>query len=56
MPRLLEETLTRSIIGAFYELYNALGYGFLEDLYVLALEEELIARGDKVSRQVRVPV
>jgi GxxExxY protein len=56
MTRLLEETLTRSIIGAFYEVYNALGFGFLEHLYVLALEQELLARGHKVSRQVSVPV
>jgi GxxExxY protein len=56
MTKLLEETLTRSIIGAFYEVYNALGFGFLEHLYVLALEQELLARGHKVSRQVSVPV
>ncbi|MGH7637591.1 MAG: GxxExxY protein [Gemmatimonadaceae bacterium] len=56
MGKLLEETLTRSIIGAFYEVYNNLGFGFLEHLYVLALEQELIARGHKVSRQVSVPV
>jgi GxxExxY protein len=56
MTRLLEETLTRSIIGAFYEVYNTLGYGFLEHLYVLAMEQELIARGHTVSRQVSVPV
>jgi GxxExxY protein len=55
MP-LLSEHLTRSIIGAFYEVYNALGYGFLEHIYVLALEQELIARGHTVSRQVSVPV
>lgn len=56
MTTLLEETLTRSIIGAFYEVYNTLGFGFLEHLYVLAMEQELIARGHKVSRQVSVPV
>ena len=56
MTRLLEEQLTRSIIGAFYEVYIALGYGFLEHLYVLALEQELLARGHKVARQVSVHV
>ena len=56
MTRLLEENLTRSIIGAFYEVYNTLGFGFLEHLYVLALEQELISRGHTVSRQVSVPV
>ena len=28
--RLLHEDLTREIISAFYEVYNTLGYGFLE--------------------------
>ena len=56
MARLLEEALTRSIIGAFYEVYNNLGFGFLEHLYVLALEQELLARGHTVTRQVSVPV
>ena len=56
MAKLLEEALTRSIIGAFYEVYNTLGYGFLEHLYVLAMEQELIASGHTVSRQVSVPV
>jgi hypothetical protein len=36
--KLLEEDLTREIIGAFYEVYNALGYGFLERIYKRALE------------------
>ena len=56
MVTLIEEALTRSIIGAFYEVYNCLGYGFLEHLYVLALERELIARGHTVVRQVGVTV
>jgi GxxExxY protein len=49
---LLEETLTRSVIGAFYEVYNTLGFGFLEHLYVMALERELLVRGHRVARQV----
>ena len=31
---LIEEQLTRSVIGAIFEVYNTLGYGFLENLYV----------------------
>ena len=42
---LMEEPLTRSVIAAFFEVYNNLGYGFLEHLYVIALERELRARG-----------
>ena len=52
----VEEALSRSVIGAFYEVYNALGYGFLEHLYVKALEWELLDRGHRVSRQVGVRV
>jgi hypothetical protein len=40
---LIEEELTHSIIGAFYTVYNALGFGFLEHLYVVALD----ARAEK---------
>jgi len=53
---LLEEQLTHSIIGAFYEVYNALGFGFLEQLYVSALERELLARGHRASRELSVNV
>ena len=42
---LIEEELTRSVIGAFFEVYNTLGYGFLEHVYASALERELVARG-----------
>ena len=27
------EDLTEKIIGAFFEVYNSLGYGFLEKVY-----------------------
>lgn len=53
---LLDERLTGSIIKAFYEVYNTLGYGFLEAVYVMALERELRARGHEVLREVRVRV
>ena len=50
------EELIYSIIGAFFEAYNTLGYGFLEHLYLRALERELVARGHKVAREVWVTV
>ena len=53
---LIEEQLTESVIGGFYEVYNALGYGFLEQVYTAALERELRARGLAVGREVWVPV
>jgi GxxExxY protein len=55
-PHLIEEALTYSVIGAFFEVYNTLGFGFLEHLYVLALEQELIARGHRVRREVKADV
>ena len=33
--------LTKSIITSFYEVYNGLGFGFLETHYATALEREL---------------
>jgi GxxExxY protein len=53
---LREAKLTESIIGAFYEVYNTLGFGFLEHIYVMALERELRARGHQVAREVAVRV
>jgi GxxExxY protein len=53
---LTHEQLTRSIIGAFYAVYNALGYGFLENVYVRALEIELRARGHRLAREFAVTV
>jgi GxxExxY protein len=56
-PReLLEQQLTHSIIGAFFDAYNALGFGFLESVYIMALERELTGRGHQVGREVWVPV
>jgi GxxExxY protein len=53
---LVHADITGSVIGAFYEVYNALGYGFLESVYLAALERELIARGHRVGREVYVRV
>jgi GxxExxY protein len=53
---LIEETLTHSIIGAFYDVYNTLGFGFLEHVYIMALERELLKRGHRVVREVSVNV
>lgn len=53
---LIEGRLTHSAIGAFFEVYNTLGYGFLETVYVIALEWELKERGHQLAREVWVPV
>ena len=49
---LIEGELTRSVIGAFFEVYNVLGYGLLESAYAGALARELVARGHRVAREV----
>lgn len=53
---LLEERLTESIIAAFYQVYNALGFGLLESLYRAALAIELDERGHQVMRELSVDV
>ena len=53
---LVRERLTHSVIGAFFEVYNTLGFGLLEPLYLSALEIELRERGHVVDREVSVRV
>jgi len=48
--------LTDKIINAFYEVYNTLGYGFLEKVYENALAHELRKRGFKVVQQAPIHV
>jgi GxxExxY protein len=48
--------LTEIIIGAFFAVYNVLGYGFLEKVYVNALKIELERKGLKVLREYPIIV
>jgi GxxExxY protein len=48
--------LTEKIIGAFYEVYNELGHGFLESVYEHDLAIALVQAGMNVERQVAVSV
>ena len=50
------EELTQKIIGAFYTVYNSLGYGFLEKVYENALAIELVKLGFKVQKQKPISV
>jgi len=54
--QLLHDTLTRSVIGAFYEVYDTLGHGYLESIHLAALERELRVRGHRVMRELSVHV
>lgn len=55
MP-LLHEPITREIIGAFYEVYNTLGHGFLESVYAEAMGAELALRQMPFRREWPYPV
>jgi GxxExxY protein len=48
--------LTQKIIGAFYTVYNTLGYGFLENVYENALKIELQKMGLHVASQHAINV
>ncbi|WP_268847002.1 GxxExxY protein [Flavobacterium aestivum] len=53
---LLHQELTDVIIKTFYEVYNELGYGFLEKVYQNSLYLELKNKGYKVEAQKRISV
>ena len=48
--------ITEKIIGVFYDVYNELGYGFLESTYAAAMILALEQDGLSAARQVAVPV
>ena len=52
---LIQQGTTGHIIGAFFDVYFGPGFGFLEHVYSLALERELVERGRLVGREVSVP-
>jgi len=56
MSRMMYEELTGKIIGAFYQVYNDLGYGFLEKVYENALAHKLRQAGLIVQQQHPIQV
>lgn len=48
--------LTEKIIHTFYDVYNELGFGFLESVYEEAMAVALGEAGVRVARQVSLPV
>jgi GxxExxY protein len=48
--------LTEKVIGVFYDVYNELGYGFLESVYEESLVIALQQAGLAANRQVPLPV
>ncbi len=53
---MLHQEITSKIISAFYTVYNALGYGFLEKVYENAMIIELEKLGLIVRQQVPIQV
>jgi GxxExxY protein len=48
--------ITEQIIGAAFEVYSILGYGFLERVYQRAMQVELRARGLKAEIEDKIKV
>jgi len=48
--------LTEKIIGIFYDVYNELGYGFLECVYEESLVIAFQQSGLAINRQIALPV
>lgn len=52
----LHHDLTEVIIGTFYEVYNELGYGFIESVYENSLCLALRDKGFEAHQQIAIPV
>ncbi|VTR95025.1 Uncharacterized protein OS=Granulicella tundricola (strain ATCC BAA-1859 / DSM 23138 / MP5ACTX9) GN=AciX9_3732 PE=4 SV=1: PDDEXK_3 [Gemmata massiliana] len=48
--------ITEKIIGVFFEVYNELGFGFLESVYHKAMLHVLADAGLRAETQVHLPV
>ena len=53
---LLHKDLTKDVLKLFYEVYNELGYGFLERVYQNALYYELKSNNFHVEVQKKIKV
>src|SRR5262245_7520780 len=55
-PQFMYRELSEKVIGVYYEVYNELGFGFLESVYHSAMVQALQAAGLRADGQVRLPV
>ncbi|TCN61366.1 GxxExxY protein [Flavobacterium circumlabens] len=53
---LLHKEISKPILQVFYEVYNHLGYGFLEKVYHNAMYFELKSQGYEVEAQKQIKV
>ena len=56
MTNLLHKSITDGILKAYYNVYNELGFGFLEKVYQNAMYLELKSLGYKVEAQKQIKV
>ena len=56
MPEFIHGELTHQVIGAAFEVWKVLGYGFLEKVYENSLVEELKRIGLAVQQQFEIQV
>ena len=56
MKNFPHQELTKSVIGIYYNVYNELGFGFLEKVYHKALLIELKNNGYKIDSEKKVNV
>lgn len=54
--KLEHEEITEAIIGSAFEVYNILGYGFLEKVYQRAMQVELLQHGYSVELESQIKV
>jgi GxxExxY protein len=54
--QIYQKEITGVIIKCFYQVYNRLGYGFLEKVYENALKFELECQGFEVKKQHPIQV
>jgi GxxExxY protein len=52
----LYSDITSEVINSFYDVYNELGYGFLEKVYKNALFNELTQRGIQCQKEYPISV
>ena len=50
------KNVTEAIIGAAFEVYNNLGYGYLHRVYQNSLQVELVRRGHRADLEKRINV
>jgi GxxExxY protein len=56
MTDLLHREISKLILKIFYDVYNELGYGFLEKVYQNAMYLELESQGYEVEAQKQIKV